>query len=86
MTVHNDKSSLLDSLKIERTPVKRGKTSPWLYGAAGIGVIAIALGMAITLAELMMDPRWRLGTALRRIGMDNTTSGATRFVAAGTTP
>src|SRR6476619_7597851 len=42
MTVHNDKSSLLDSLKIERTPVKRGKTSPWLYSAAGIGVIAIA--------------------------------------------
>src|SRR5258705_7942216 len=42
MTVHNDKSSLLDSLKIERTPAKRGKTSPLLYGAAGIGVIAIA--------------------------------------------
>ncbi len=42
MTVHNDKSSLLDSLKIERTPVKRGKTSPLLYGAAGIAVIAIA--------------------------------------------
>jgi HlyD family secretion protein len=42
MTVHNDKSSLLDSLKIERTPVKRGKTSPLLYGAAGLGVIAIA--------------------------------------------
>ena len=42
MTVHNDKSSLLDSLKIERTPVKRGQTSPLLYGAAGIGVIAIA--------------------------------------------
>ena len=44
MTVHNDKSSLLDSLKIERTPVKRGKTSPLLYGAAGIGVLAIAAG------------------------------------------
>jgi HlyD family secretion protein len=42
MTVHNDKSSLLDSLKIERTPVKRGQTSPLLYGAAGVGVIAIA--------------------------------------------
>src|SRR5258708_4138265 len=41
MTVHNDKSSLLDSLKIERTPVKRGKTSPLLYGAAVIGVIAL---------------------------------------------
>src|SRR6185312_8736055 len=44
MTVHNDKSSLLDSLKIERTPVKRGKTSPWLYGMAGIALIAIAAG------------------------------------------
>jgi HlyD family secretion protein len=44
MTVHNDKSSLLDSLKIERTPVKHGKTSPLLYGAAGIAVIAIAAG------------------------------------------
>src|SRR5215204_3894916 len=44
MTIHNDKSSLLDSLKIERTPVKRGKTSPLLYGAAGIGVIATAQG------------------------------------------
>ncbi|HKX64028.1 MAG TPA: hypothetical protein VJM78_01875, partial [Rhizomicrobium sp.] len=42
MTVHNDKSSLLDSLKIERSPVKRGKTSPLLYSAAGAGVIAIA--------------------------------------------
>jgi HlyD family secretion protein len=42
MTVHNDKSSLLDSLKIERAPVKRGGPSPLLYGAAGIGVIAIA--------------------------------------------
>lgn len=42
MTVHNDKSSLLDSLKIERSPVKRGKTSPLLYGAAGASVIAIA--------------------------------------------
>ncbi|HKY18757.1 MAG TPA: efflux RND transporter periplasmic adaptor subunit [Rhizomicrobium sp.] len=44
MTVHNDKSSLLDSLKIERTPVKRGKTSPLLYGGAGVGVIVIAVG------------------------------------------
>ena len=44
MTVHNDKSSLLDSLKIERTPVKRGKTSPWLYGMVGIALIAIAAG------------------------------------------
>jgi len=44
MTVHNDKSSLLDSLKIERAPVKRGKTSPWLYGMVGIALIAIAAG------------------------------------------
>ena len=42
MTVHNDKSSLLDSLKIERTPVKRGQTSPLLYGALAAGLIAIA--------------------------------------------
>lgn len=44
MTVHNDKSSLLDSLKIERGPVKRAKTSPLLYGVAGIGLVAIAAG------------------------------------------
>jgi RND family efflux transporter MFP subunit len=44
MTVHNDKSSLLDSLKIERGPVQRGKTSPLVYGAAGIAVLAIAAG------------------------------------------
>ncbi|HSS12254.1 MAG TPA: hypothetical protein VLL04_00065, partial [Rhizomicrobium sp.] len=44
MTVHNDKSSLLDSLKIERAPVKRGGPSPLLHGAAGIAVIAIAAG------------------------------------------
>lgn len=44
MTVHNDKSSLLDSLKIERAPVSRKQTSPWLYGAAGIALLAIAGG------------------------------------------
>jgi HlyD family secretion protein len=42
MTVQSDKSSLLDSLRIERTPVRRKATSPFVYGAAGIGVIAIA--------------------------------------------
>jgi len=43
MTVHNDKSSLLDSLKIERSaPKKKSGPSPLLYGAAGLGVIAIA--------------------------------------------
>jgi len=42
MTLHNDKSSLLDSLKIERTPVQRKRTSPLVYGAAAVGVIAIA--------------------------------------------
>ena len=42
MTVHNDKSSLLDSLKIERTPVKRGSPSPWLY--AGIGAALLIAG------------------------------------------
>jgi HlyD family secretion protein len=40
----NDKSSLLDSLKIERAPVRKRPTgpSPLLLGAAGVGVIAIA--------------------------------------------
>ncbi len=42
MTVQNDKASLLDSLKIERTPVRRKQTSPLLYGAAGLAVAAIA--------------------------------------------
>jgi len=44
MTVHNDKSSLLDSLKIERTPVQRKKTSPLLYGAAAVALLAVAAG------------------------------------------
>ena len=44
MTIHNDKSSLLDSLKIERAPVSRKQTSPWLYGGAAIGAIVIAAG------------------------------------------
>jgi RND family efflux transporter MFP subunit len=35
MTIQNDKSALLDSLKIERTPVRRG-TSPLLYGALAL--------------------------------------------------
>jgi RND family efflux transporter MFP subunit len=42
MTQQIDKSSLLDSLKIERGPVRPKQTSPLLYGAAGIGVLAIA--------------------------------------------
>lgn len=42
MTVHNDKSSLLNSLKIERKPVQRKPASPLAYGAAGAAVIAIA--------------------------------------------
>lgn len=43
MTIHKDKSSLLDSLKIERAPVARGrKPSPVLYGAAGIAVLVLA--------------------------------------------
>jgi RND family efflux transporter MFP subunit len=39
-----DKSSLLDSLKIERAPLRKRPTgpSPLLLGAAGVGVIAIA--------------------------------------------
>ncbi|HWY64776.1 MAG TPA: efflux RND transporter periplasmic adaptor subunit [Rhizomicrobium sp.] len=40
MTVHNDKSSLLDSLKIERTPVRRKGPSPLLYGAVAVALIA----------------------------------------------
>ncbi|HWU53881.1 MAG TPA: efflux RND transporter periplasmic adaptor subunit [Rhizomicrobium sp.] len=44
MTVHNDKSSLLDSLKIERTPVRRRSTSPWVYGAALAALIAAGAG------------------------------------------
>jgi RND family efflux transporter MFP subunit len=45
MNVGNDKSSLLDSLKIERsTPVRRKGPSPWLY--AGIAVLVIAGGAA----------------------------------------
>ena len=44
MTVHNDKSSLLDSLKIERTPVRRKGTSPLVYGAAAVALIAVAAG------------------------------------------
>ena len=44
MTIHNDKSSLLDSLKIERTPVSRRQTSPWLYAGTALGVLAIAAG------------------------------------------
>ena len=44
MTIDNDKSSLLDSLKIERTPVRRKQTSPLLYGAAVLAVVALAAG------------------------------------------
>jgi HlyD family secretion protein len=45
MNVENDKSSLLDSLKIERrSPVRRKGPSPWLYAA--IAVLAIAGGAA----------------------------------------
>jgi HlyD family secretion protein len=46
MTIDNDKSSLLDSLKIERSaPVhRRGGPSPWLY--AGIAVLVLAGGAA----------------------------------------
>jgi RND family efflux transporter MFP subunit len=44
MTVHSDKSSLLDSLKIERTPVRRKSTPPWVYGAAVAALIAAGAG------------------------------------------
>ena len=42
MNMENDKSSLLDSLRIERTPVRRKGISPLVYGAAAAAVIAIA--------------------------------------------
>ena len=42
MTVHNDKSSLLNSLKIERKVAQRRPPSPLVLGAVGAGVIAIA--------------------------------------------
>ena len=46
MTVENEKSSLLDLLKIERSaPVRRRRgASPWLY--AGIAVLVLAGGAA----------------------------------------
>ncbi|HEX2759630.1 MAG TPA: efflux RND transporter periplasmic adaptor subunit, partial [Rhizomicrobium sp.] len=44
MTVHSDKSSLLDSLKIERTPVRRKSTPPWVYGAAVAALLAAGAG------------------------------------------
>jgi RND family efflux transporter MFP subunit len=45
MNIESDKSSLLDSLKIERSaPVRRRGPSPWLY--AGIVAIVIAGGAA----------------------------------------
>src|SRR6185312_12280594 len=43
MNVMNDKSALLDSLKIERAPIKRGP-SPWLY--AGLGAALLIAGCA----------------------------------------
>jgi RND family efflux transporter MFP subunit len=42
MNVMSDKSALLDSLKIERTPIKHGP-SPWLYGGIGVALL-IAVG------------------------------------------
>jgi RND family efflux transporter MFP subunit len=39
MTVQQDKSALLDSLKIERTPVRRG-TSPWVWVALAVLLLA----------------------------------------------
>jgi RND family efflux transporter MFP subunit len=44
MTVHNDKSSLLDSLKIERSaPARKSRgVSPMTYGLAGAALIAAA--------------------------------------------
>jgi len=44
MTVQNDKSSLLDSLKIERVAVRRKSTPPWVYGAAVAALVAAGAG------------------------------------------
>ena len=41
----SDKSALLDSLKIERAPVRRGGPSPWLYGAVA-AVLLLGAGGA----------------------------------------
>src|SRR6478735_6689989 len=41
MNVMNDKSALLDSLKIERAPIKRGP-SPWLYAGLGAALLIAA--------------------------------------------
>ena len=40
----NDKSALLDSLKIERAPIKRGGPSPLLYGAVAATLLLAAYG------------------------------------------
>ena len=39
----SDKSALLDSLKIERTPVRRG-TSPWVWAVLAVLLLAVAGG------------------------------------------
>ena len=44
MNASPDKSSLLDSLKIERTPVKRSGPSPWLYAGVGAALLIAAAG------------------------------------------
>jgi HlyD family secretion protein len=43
MTTHNDKSALLDSLKIERAPLRR-QTSPMLYAGIAAALLLAAAG------------------------------------------
>jgi RND family efflux transporter MFP subunit len=43
MTTHNDKSALLDSLKIERAPLRR-QSSPMLYAGIGAALLLAAAG------------------------------------------
>jgi HlyD family secretion protein len=43
MNAMSDKSALLDSLKIERAPVRRG-TPPWLYAVSVLLLLAVAAG------------------------------------------
>ena len=45
----SDKSALLDSLKIERTPVRRG-TSPWIWAVLAVLLLARCRGRLVFLA------------------------------------
>jgi len=82
MTIHNDKSSLLDSLKIERAPVSRKRTSPWLYGGAAIGVIAIAAGTWFFWPDSRIPVRAITATAQGSGGVSGASLDASGYVVA----